>query len=182
MDLVNIPLSRLNIERANVLVACTIRLGMGEFLTSCSICSFSRTLCLYRCSVSSHSLLSAHFSFLRQHNKDPSVICHFSDVSSTTTEMISRDASFFSRGGCKCTPLRSYGTVASRPPLEMHLQGRVTAPPAPENRAHFQGRVVPSPTPKDQISRGGRCHQPPQEMRSIFRGGWWHQPLLENHF
>ena len=95
----------------------------------------------------------------------------------TTTEIISRDAQFFSRGGCKCTPLlqQELGTVASRLPLEMHLQGRVTAPPAPENRVHFQ----PSPAPEDPISRGGRCHQPPLEMRPIFRGGWWHQPPLE---
>ena len=87
--------------------------------------------------------------------------------------MIYMDAQFFSRGGCTCTPLlqQELGTVAFRPPLEMHLQGRVMAPPAPENRAHFQGRVVLSPAPKDQISRGGRCHQPPLEMRPIFRGG-----------
>ena len=157
-------------------------LGMGEFLTSCSICSFSRTLCLYRCSVSSHSL-AARFSFLRQHNKDPSVICHFSDVSSTTTEMISRDASFFSSGGCKCTPFLQHelGTVVFCPPLEMHLQGRVTTPPAPENSSHFQGRLVPSPAPEDPISRGGRYYQPPLEMRPIFRGGRWHPPL-ENLF
>jgi hypothetical protein len=64
----------------------------------------------------------------------------------------------------------------------MHLQWRVMAPLALENRAHFQVRVVPSPAPKDPISRGGRFHQPPLEMRPIFRGGWWHQPPLENDF
>ena len=42
----------------------------------------------------------------------------------------------------------------------MHLQGRVTAPPAPENMAHFQGRVLPSPAPKDPIFRGGRSAAP----------------------
>ena len=56
-----------------------------------------------------------------------------------TTETIFRDTSFFSKGGCKCTPLlqQELGIVAFRLPLEMHLQGRVTAPPTPENRAHF---------------------------------------------
>ena len=49
--------------------------------------------------------------------------------------VISRDAPFFSRGGCKCTPLlqQELGTVAFRPTLEMHLQGWVTAPPGPGN-------------------------------------------------
>jgi hypothetical protein len=96
-------------------------------------------------------------------------------------KMISKDAPFFfSRGGCKYIPLlqQELGTVAFRPPLEMHLQGRVTAPPAPENRVHFQ----PSLAPGDPISRGGRCHQPPLEMRPIFRGGWWHHLPLENYF
>ena len=79
LDLLNIPLSRLNIERENDLAACTIRSGRGEFLTSYSICSFSRILSLHLCSMSSHSW-AARFSFLRQCNKDPSVICHFSDV------------------------------------------------------------------------------------------------------
>jgi hypothetical protein len=102
----------------------------------------------------------------------------------TTTEMISRDASFFSKGGCKCTPLlqQELSTVAIGPPLEMHLQRRVTEPSAPENMAPFQRRVVPSRAPKDAIFKGGWCRQPPLEMRPVFRGGRWHQPPLENHF
>ena len=77
--------------------------------------------------------------------------------------MISRDATFFSRGGCKCTPLQQQelGTVAFRPPLEMHLQGRVTAPPALENEPYFQERVVPSPSPEDAFSGAGEMLQYP---------------------
>ena len=58
-----------------------------------------------------------------------------------TTETIFRDTSFFSKGGCKCTPLlqQELGIVAFRLPLEMHLQGRVTAPPAPTNSCPFLG-------------------------------------------
>jgi len=75
---------------------------------------------------------------------------------------------FFSRGGCKCTPLlqQELDTVAFRPPLEMHLQGRVTAPPAPENRARsdFQGRLVPSAAP------GNVPYFPPPDRTVLSRG------------
>ena len=61
-----------------------------------------------------------------------------------TTETIFRDTSFFSKGGCKCTPLlqQELGTVAFRPSLEMHLQGRVTAPPAPESFSGAGGAIT----------------------------------------
>ena len=89
----------------------------------------------------------------------------------TTTEMISRNAPFFSRGGCKCTPLlqQELGTVAFRLPLKIYFQERVTAPPATENRAHFQGRVVPSPAPKDEISRAAGAVSRPWKC-ALFSG------------
>ena len=76
--------------------------------------------------------------------------------------MISRDVSFFSKGGCKCTPLlqQELDIVAFRPPLEMHLQGQVTAPPAPENRAPCQGRLVPSAVPGNATCFQGRLVAP----------------------
>ena len=105
-------------------------------------------------------------------------------LSHTTAEMIFRDAPFFSRDGCKCTPLlqQELGTVAFRPPLEMHLQGRVTAPPAPVNRVHFQGRVVPSPAPKDLIYRCGRCHQPAPGNAPYFQDWLVALAATGNHF
>ena len=79
--------------------------------------------------------------------------------------MISRDAPFFSRGGCKCTPL-----------LQQKL-GTVAFSPAPENRAHFQGRVVLSPTPEDAFSGGRKTTVP----SSFCRSGVHLQPPLEKN-
>ena len=79
-------------KEINDLVACAIRLGKAEFLTSCSICSSSRILCLHLCSVSSHSC-EARFSFLRQCNNDASVICHFSDVSRAASNLMCANSS-----------------------------------------------------------------------------------------
>jgi hypothetical protein len=42
---------------------------------------------LHLCSVSSHSW-AARFSFLRQRNKDASMICHFLDVSRVALHLI----------------------------------------------------------------------------------------------
>ena len=78
--------------------------------------------------------------------------------------MISKDASFFSGGGCKYTPFlqQELGTIAFRPPLEMHLQG--------------------PPLKIGLIFRGGWFRHPPLEICPIFRGGRKHQPPLENFF
>jgi len=87
MNLLNSLLLRLRTEEINDFVACTIRLGREEFFTSRFICSSSRIRCLLLCSVSSHSW-AARFSFLRQRNKDASVICHFSDVSRAASSLM----------------------------------------------------------------------------------------------
>lgn len=98
MDLADPSLLWLKIEKTNDEVACAIRLGNEDFLTSFCISSSSKILFLNLCRVSSHTWATC-FSFLRQRNKDASVSScfhlmsqeHLSDLSRAASSLMSQE-------------------------------------------------------------------------------------------